>query len=85
MAIKSDRLVVSLTSDQGNYTFLYRYAKHNREGGGKEETNKHKLGSAPSARRGKSVTLWCSGPCIVDYHGRVLERNFYKATRNADS
>ena len=55
MTISSDRLVVSLTSDQGHYTFLYRYAKHNREGGGKEQTNKHGLGLAPSARRGKSM------------------------------
>ena len=35
MAIRSDRLVVSLIFDQGHYTFLYRCAKHNREGGGK--------------------------------------------------
>ena len=52
-----------LISDQGHYTFLYRYAKHNREGGGKEQTNKYGLGLAPSARKGESVTL-CSSPCI---------------------
>ena len=41
-----------VVSDQGHYTFLYRYTKHNREGGGKEQTNKHGLGLAPSARKG---------------------------------
>ena len=44
MAIRSDRLVVSLISDQGYYTYLYGYAKHNREGGRMEETNKYGLG-----------------------------------------
>ena len=36
---RSDRLVVSLISGQGYYTFLYRHTKHNmhnREGGRKE-------------------------------------------------
>ena len=55
MAIRSDRLVVFLISDQRHYTFLYRYAKHNLEGGGKEQTNKDGLGSASSARGGKSM------------------------------
>ena len=32
----SDRLVVSLISGQGYFTFLYRHTKHNREGGRKE-------------------------------------------------
>ena len=53
MAIRSDRLVVSLIFDQWHYTFLYGHTKHNREGGGKEQTNKHGLGSASIARRGK--------------------------------
>ena len=52
MAIRSGRLVFSLISDQGYYTFIYVHAKHNREGGRKEQTNKHWLGSAPSARGG---------------------------------
>ena len=51
MAIKSDRLVVSLISDQGHYTFLYGHTKHNQEGG-RKETTKHGLGSASSARGG---------------------------------
>ena len=49
------RLVVSLTSDQGHFTFLYRYAKHNREGERKKQTNKHGLESGLSARKG---SLW---------------------------
>ena len=47
-------------SGQGYFTFLYGDAKHNREGGRKEQTNKHGLGSAPSARVGWSVTLFCA-------------------------
>ena len=39
MAIRSDRLVVSLISDQGHYTFLYGYTKHNREDGRKGQMN----------------------------------------------
>ena len=35
---------------------------HNREGGRKRKTNNYGLGLAPSARREKSVTFWCSSP-----------------------
>ena len=41
-----------VVSDQGHNTFLYKHAKHNQEGGGKEQTNKHGLGSVPSVRKG---------------------------------
>ena len=63
MAIRSDHLVVSLIFDQGHYTFLYGHTKHNRECGRKEQTNKHGLGSVPSARE-KFLTLLRSSPCI---------------------
>ena len=46
-----------VVSDQGYYTFHYRYAKQNREGERKEQTNKHGLGSAPSARKGVCDTF----------------------------
>ena len=36
MAIRSDRFVVSLISEQGHYAFRYGHTKHNWEGGGKE-------------------------------------------------
>ena len=65
MAIRSDRLVVSLISDQWYFTFLDGHTKHNirnRESGRKE--NKHGLELALSARRKKYVTLLCSSPCI---------------------
>ena len=53
------RLVVFLISGQGYFTFLYRYAKHNREGGRKKtQTNRSKR------KREKFVTLLCSSPCI---------------------
>ena len=59
MAIRSDCLVVSLISNQGHYTFLYRHTKHTT-GGRKEQMNKHGLELAPSARRGEVyVTLLC--------------------------
>ena len=72
--------------DQGHYTFLYGHAKHNQEVGGKEQTNKHGLGSAPSARRGMSMWHFCAAlRAFAGYRGRVLARNFHKATWNADS
>ena len=45
---------VFLISGQGYFTFLYRYAKHNR-GGGRKEEQTIRLGLAPSARGG---ILW---------------------------
>ena len=58
-------MICLVVSDHGHHTFLYRHIKYNREGGGKEQTNKHGLGLAPSARRGKSVgQLLCSSLCI---------------------
>ena len=65
LAIRSGRLVFSLISDQGYFTFLYGHTKHNihnREGGRKE--NKHWHWLALSARRKKFVTLLCSSLCI---------------------
>ena len=86
MAMRSDRQVVSLISDQGHDTFLYRYAKHNRAGGRKEQTNKHGLGSAVSARRGKPMRDFCVAfRVFAGYRGRIIAWNFHKATRNADS
>ena len=65
--------MVSLTSDQGHYTFLYGYTEHNRDGGRKELTNKHGLGSAPSARKESLFDTFCAVLCaFVDYHGRVF-------------
>ena len=72
MAIRSDCLVVSLTSDPGHYTFLYRYAKHNWEGGRKEKTNKHGLGLASSARKGKSVTLCILWANVSVYSNEIV-------------
>ena len=85
MAIRSEHLVVSLISHQGHYTFLYRYAKHKLEGGGKEPMNKHGLGSAPSTRRGKTMWHFCAALRVfTGYHRRIFARKFHKATRNAD-
>ena len=59
-------------SDQGHYTFLYRHAKHNREGGRKEQTNKHGLGSAPSAKKGECVTLCVLWANVSVYSNEIL-------------
>ena len=85
MAIRSYRLVVSLISDQRHYTFLYRYAKHNWEGRIKEQTNKHGLGSAPSARGGSLWHFYAALRVFAGYRGRLLGRNYHKASGNADS
>ena len=75
-----------VVSDQGSHTFLKRYAKHNREGGRKEQPNKHGLGSAPSGRRGKSMWHFCAAlRAFAGYCGWIIVRNFHKATKNADS
>ena len=85
MAIRSDRLMVSLISSQGHYTFLYGHTKHNREGGRKEQTNKHGSGSAPNARGGSLWHFCAALRAFAGNRGRILARNFHKATRNADS
>ena len=77
--------VVFLISGQGYFIFLYRYPKHNLEGGRKEHTNKHGLGSAPSARNGEvyvtlfihSVFLWVNGSVYSS-------ENSHEAVSNAD-
>ena len=85
MAIRSDRLVVSLISDLGYYTFLYGYARHNREGGRKEQTNKHRLRSAPSARGEEVyVTLFVHSVFLWTNASVYSSKNPYKATSNAD-
>ena len=85
MAIRSDRLVVSLISNQEHCTFLYRYAKHNWEGGIKEQTNKHGLGSAPSTRGGVCDTFVQLSVHLQAIVGVYFVWNFHKATRNTDS
>ena len=62
--------MVSLISDQGYYTFLYGNTKLNRKGGRKEQTNKHRLGSAPSAGRGKWHVL-----CILWANASVYSQS----------
>ena len=80
----SDRLVVSLSSGQGYFTFLYGHTKHNIHNQEVEEKrkSKHGLGLALSARRKKFMTL---SEHSVSYRERVFERNSHKVTRNADS
>ena len=78
-------LVVFLISGQGYFTYLYIYAKNNRESRRKEQTNKHELGSAPRARRREvyvtffvhSVFLWANASVYSS-------ENSHKATSNAD-
>ena len=78
-------LVVFLISGRGYFTFLYRYAKHNREGGRKEQTNKHGLGSAPSKRRGEVyVTLFVHSVFLWVNTSVYSSENSHKATSNAD-
>ena len=73
-------LVVFLITGQGYFTFLYRYAKHNQEGG-REEKNKHELGLALSARGG---SLWHFS-CILWGNASVYSsENSHKAASNAD-
>ena len=80
MAIRSDRLVFFFSSH------FFTDTQNNREGGRKEQTNKHRLGFAPSARKGKSLWHFCAAlRAFAGYRGRILARNFHKATRNADS
>ena len=74
MAIRSDRLVVSLISNQGHYTFLYRFAKHNRDGGGKEQTNITDLGQLQ--RQEREVCVSFCAFCVLT---RELERNSHKS------
>ena len=74
-----------LISDQGHYTFLYGHTKHDQEGGRKEQTNKHRLGLAPS-ERGASLLQFCAAlRAFTGYRGRIFARNFHEDTRNADS
>ena len=58
MSIRSDRLVVSLISDQGHYTFIYWYTKHNREGGRKNKRTNTDLGQLQAQERGICATLF---------------------------
>ena len=72
----SDRLVVSLISGQGYFTFLYKHTKHNihnRGGWKKRRTNNHRLGLAPSARR---ETLLCSFLCICGLSRACIRAKF---------
>ena len=54
----------------------YGLTKHNREDGRKEQTNKHGLGSASSAIRGNSVTVFVNSESKRE---RILERKSYKS------
>ena len=71
-------------SDQRYYTFLYRHAKHNGEGGGKEQTKKHGLGSTPSARGGSLCDTLPLFVHLLTIASVYFVRNFYKATNNAN-
>ena len=78
-------LVVFYISSQGYFTFLYRYAKHNREDGRKEQMNKHGLGLAPSPRRGEvSVTLLAHYRFLWANASVYSSEISHKATGNAD-
>ena len=77
-------VIHQVVSDQEHYTFLYRYAKHNRESRGKEQTNKHGLGSAPSTRGGSLGHFCAALHAFAGYRGQIIARNFPKSTRNAD-
>ena len=59
-------------SDQEHYTFLYGHTKHNRKDGGKEQTNKHRLGLAPSAREGSLWHVCAALRAFAGYHGSVF-------------
>ena len=62
-----------LISDQGHYTFLYGYGKHNREGGGKEQTNKHGLALIPSESRRKYMWhFYAALRAFAGYRRRVF-------------
>ena len=77
--------VFFLISGQRYFTFLYRYAKHNREGGKKEQTNIYGLGSAPSARSGEVyVTFYVHSVFLWTNASVYSSENSYKATSNAD-
>ena len=74
--------MVFLISGRGYFTFLYGYAKHNREGGRKEKKNKERLGLAPSVRGGSHLHFLC----ILWANASVYSsKNSHRATRNADS
>ena len=80
-------LVVFLISVQGYLYILYRYpwTKHNWEGRKKEQTNKHRLGSAQSARRGEVyVTLFVHSVFLWANVSVYSSENSHKATSNAD-
>ena len=60
-------------SDQGYYTYIYRYAKHNREGGRKNKRTNTDLGQLQAQERGILCDTFCAVPrSFVDYHGRVF-------------
>ena len=60
---------------------LYRYAKYNRERGRKEQTNKHGLWLAPSARGG---SLWYFLRILWANVSVYSSENSHKVTSNAD-
>ena len=66
-------------STQGHYIFLYGHTEHNREGGSKEQMNKHGLGISSKCKK------WEALRAFAGYRGRIIARNFHKATRNAES
>ena len=83
----SDRLVVSLISGQGYFTFLYVHIKHkilNQEGGGKE--NKQTWTWVSSKRKkGEVCDTFLAFCASVGEHERVFERNSHIVTRNVYS
>ena len=73
-----------LVSDRRITHFFNVHIKYNREGGKKEQTNKHGLRSAPSARKGVCDTLHSPFICRLS-QACVLREISTKATRNSNS
>ena len=80
MAIRSDRLVVSLISNQGYYTFLYRHTKHNQR---VKEKNKQTWGWVSSKCK-KERSLWHFLCTLWANMSMCSSENSLKATSNAD-
>ena len=69
--------MVSLISGLEHFTFLYKHTRHNvHKKWKKRRISKHGLGLAPSARRLKSVTLFCSFLCICGLSRVCIQAKF---------
>ena len=73
-----------VVSDQGYHTFLYRYTKHNQEGG-RKRTNEQTRTWASSKRKKEGVCDSVYSLCICRLsRACILHKTFTKATNNAD-